>query len=993
MKRVIAAAVVACLTVLGTARGQNYPPEEAVGRMTAADGLRVSLFAAEPAVRQPILVKCDDRGRLWVIQYLQYPNPAGLTRKKVDEWSRTEYDRMPEPPPRGPRGADRITICTDTDGDGRADAFRDFVTGLNLCTGLEFGHGGVFVIQAPYLLFYADENADDVPDGDPEVLLEGFGLEDSQSLANHLTWGPDGWLYGVNGSTTTCRIRGIEFQQGVWRYHPVSRRFELFCEGGGNPYGLTFDAGGNLVYSSNGGLCHHAVQGGYFEKNFGKHGPLHNPHAYGWFGSVRHTGLTGRPNTGGIFYLAESFPERYRGAFMCGDFLGHTCSWWTVAREASTLALKLGGFLLEAHDASFGPTDLCLGPQGEVYVADFFDRRTAHPDPDADWDVETGRVYRIDARDPRGREENDAATRRLAGIDGGFDIRTLPTPALVALLRHPNHWFRTRSRVELARRRDPAASGALLAAIRAANDPDGSLQALWALHTAGGLSADTAAELLEHPGERVREWTVRLLGDDGRELSAGIASRLVARAAVEPSVVVRAQLAATAQRLDGRDGLRVVEALSRHGEDAADPRIPDLLWWAIERHCLTSMPEALESFATADAWERPALRKSLERLLRRYAAAGTPEAAAACATLLASAPAAAGDGPLRSVARGLAERSGAGQSTLDGPLLERIRAGWSAAKAAPVWLEMALHAGIDEAFAELDRIVADPASDRESLETALGLMTRFGARTALPHVLALVDPQRPDSVQRLALAVVGRAGTPEVDDRLLQRYPSLTAERRSQVRDVLLARPASAVAMLERVEAGVIDPADFSQDQLHRLSLLGDEAVDRLVIRHWGRMQGASSGETLADIRRFNNDLRASAGDRVAGKALYAKHCGVCHTLFGEGNHVGPDLTKANRADLAVLLRNVVEPSHVIRKEYLTHVVTTADGQVFAGLLADQDGAGITLLDARNERTWIARSDIDSIQESPVSLMPTGLLHPLTPQERRDLFAYLRGDP
>ena len=264
---VIAAVALGCLAVPYTATAQGRSLEEAAGRMTLARGLEASLFAGEPMVRQPILVKCDDRGRLWTIQYLQYPNPAGLKRVKVDRWSRTVYDRVPEPPPRGPRGADRITILSDTDGDGRADTARDFVDGLNLATGLAFGHGGVYVLQVPYLLFYPDADRDDVPDGPPRVLLKGFGMEDAQSLANHLTWGPDGWLYGVNGSTTTCRIRGIEFQQGCWRYHPTADRFELFCEGGGNLYGLTFDQLGRLFYSSNGGLFLHAVQGGYFAKS------------------------------------------------------------------------------------------------------------------------------------------------------------------------------------------------------------------------------------------------------------------------------------------------------------------------------------------------------------------------------------------------------------------------------------------------------------------------------------------------------------------------------------------------------------------------------------------------------------------------------------------------------------------------------------------------------------------------------------------------------
>src|SRR3954454_12293697 len=170
------------LLALGLAalcRGQGYSPREAPRRMTVPDGFTVKLVAGEPLVRQPVGIEFDDRGRLWVVQYLQYPNPAGLKRVRVDRYSRTVYDRVPPPPPRGPRGADRITILEDRDEDGRADSARDFVDGLNLASGLAFGHGGVFVLQVPYLLFYADRDGDDKPDGDPEVLLTGFGMEDA----------------------------------------------------------------------------------------------------------------------------------------------------------------------------------------------------------------------------------------------------------------------------------------------------------------------------------------------------------------------------------------------------------------------------------------------------------------------------------------------------------------------------------------------------------------------------------------------------------------------------------------------------------------------------------------------------------------------------------------------------------------------------------------------------------------------------------------------
>src|SRR5438067_859044 len=151
----LALSALACLLL-----AQGYKPDVAASKMTVADGLAVDLVASEPLVRQPVAIDFDDRGRLWVMQYLQYPNPAGLKRVKVDRFSRTVYDRVPEPPPRGPKGADLITILEET-GEGRAPKAKDFVGDLNLATGFAFGHGGRFVLQALYLLFYPDRNRDD----------------------------------------------------------------------------------------------------------------------------------------------------------------------------------------------------------------------------------------------------------------------------------------------------------------------------------------------------------------------------------------------------------------------------------------------------------------------------------------------------------------------------------------------------------------------------------------------------------------------------------------------------------------------------------------------------------------------------------------------------------------------------------------------------------------------------------------------------------------
>src|ERR1700687_5191702 len=325
----------ACLYCVGLTFAQGYSPQDAVNRMKVADGLSVKLAACEPDLRQPVTLSFDDRGRMWVIQYLQYPTPAGLKPVKVDQYLRTVYDKVPEPPPKGPKGADKITIFEDLKGDGHYTKVRDFVTGLNLASGMALAYGGVFVVQPPFLLFYPDKNRDDVPDSDPEVLLSGFGMQDAHAFPNSLQWGPDGWLYGAQGSTVTSTIRGIEFQQGIWRLHPVTKEFELFSEGGGNTWGLDFDAHGNVIAGTNwgGAAMLHQVQGAYYVKGFGKHGPLHNPHTYGYFDHIPCPNFKGGHVTcGGIIYQGGSYPEKYHGTYIAGNLLSNVLTWYTLDR-------------------------------------------------------------------------------------------------------------------------------------------------------------------------------------------------------------------------------------------------------------------------------------------------------------------------------------------------------------------------------------------------------------------------------------------------------------------------------------------------------------------------------------------------------------------------------------------------------------------------------------------------------------------------------------
>src|SRR5262245_33310688 len=530
--------VTALSLVLGAlAARQGHPPEKAAGKMTVPYGFAVALVAAEPTVRQPVAIDFDERGRLWVMQYLQYPNPAGLKRLKVDRYSRTIYDRVPEPPPRGPRGADRLTILTlDAKRPGRPAA-KDFLKGLNLASGFAFGHGGVFVLQVPYLLFYPDRDGDGVPDDDPDVLLAGFGMEDAHSVANSLTWGPDGWLYGCQGSTVTANVRGVEFQQGVWRYHPLARRFELFCEGGGNSWGLDFDRHGNLLYSTNHGghVLLHAVQGGYYWKSFGKHGPLHNPFTYGYFDHATHANFQGgHVSVGGIVYRGDGLPPRFRDKYIAADLLGHNVYWHDITAQGSTFRTRHGGDLLRSNDTWFAPSDVTLGPDGAVYVADWHDQRTAHPDPDAEWDRSNGRVYRIASK----------ATKPYAGAD----LRELSSVKLVEMLSHRNDWIVRKARRILADRRDPEVILPLREIVRTSKNKQLALEALWALYVSGGFNVTFANELLDHVNPHLRRWAIRFIGDGGK-VNADLGKCLAGLAAREPHPVVRSQLASSAKRL------------------------------------------------------------------------------------------------------------------------------------------------------------------------------------------------------------------------------------------------------------------------------------------------------------------------------------------------------------------------------------------------------------------------------------------------------------
>jgi putative membrane-bound dehydrogenase-like protein len=963
---------------------QGYPPDKAAAKMTVPEGFRVELVASEPDVRQPVAIDFDERGRLWVMQYLQYPNPAGLKRVKVDRYSRTVYDKIPEPPPKGPKGADRLTILKpDPDRPGKFKPV-DFVSGLNIASGFAFGHGGVFILQAPYLLFYPDKDRDDVPDGDPEVLVTGFGMEDCHSVANSLTWGPDGWLYGCQGSTVTANIRGIEFQQGVWRYHPITRKFELFSEGGGNMWGLDFDRHGNLFCSTNvgGHVMLHSVQGAYYWKAFEKHGKLHNPYAYGYFDHVPHQNFKGGHVTvGGIVYRGDNFPAKFRDKYIAADLLGHAIYWHDIEPNGSTFKSKHGGELLIANDTWFAPSDVCLGPDGCVYVADWHDPRTAHPDPDAEWDKTNGRIYRIEYVGARSASK-------------GFpDLAKLKSDELIKLLSHPNDWYARTARRILADRRDPEVIFPLRTLVMESKDENLQLQAFWALYVSGGFNETFAQAVLEHSNSGVRQWNVRFIGDeklDSREFRQWLASMAI----WERDLNVLSQLACTSRRLGPEAGLTVGQIVAHNGDVVADLHLPLLLWWAIESIAAVDSDLVAWNITTHEGWSRTTCETIAPRLIRKHASLTSDWAWKLIRYVIATCP----DERdrvrlLNSVEQGMSEGRFEKSWQLPEKVRDYFRELWIKAPEEAAILCVLCRAGEADAERAAVKLMRNRKAATEKRLRLVAAIVHLEKSEFVDDLLALIDPNEPESIQRVALGGIQRFALRRVGIELLDTYAKMPSATKGHIRSALLSRQSWAALTLQRIDEGKFPAKDFTIDELRAVALHNDPKLDALVRKHWGNIAPATPGEKLAEVRRFNNDLRAGSGDPIKGKVHFTKHCAACHQLFNEGTKLGPDLTAANRQDRDYLLVSIVDPNAIIRKEYLSYNIDTQDGRRLSGMVVEQSPEKIVISDPKNQRTEIARNQIEAIRESPLSLMPENIIKELKPQELRDLFAYLQSKP
>jgi len=960
--------------------------EEAAAGIVLPPGFRAEVFAAEPDVRQPIAMTTDARGRLWVAENYTYA-------ERPLRWES--------------RLRDRIVIFEDRNGDGRAEAGKVFWDEGRQLTSVEVGFGGVWALCPPQLLFIPDRNGDDVPDGPPEVVLDGFaeGAAIGHNIANGLKWGPDGWLYGRQGILNTSAVgvpgaapaQRVSFNCALWRYHPTRRVVEVVSHGGTNPWGLDWDQHGQMFYTNTViGHLWHVIPGAYYRRMFGTH---LNPHVYEvieqaadhyhWnvgaekWSDVKKGPLSaltdqkggGHVHVGCLIYQGGTWPARYHNALLTCNLQGRRVNVDTLHREGAGYTGRHAPDLLRVPDLWFRGTELIAGPDGNVYIADWSDAGECHDNDGVH--RSSGRIYKI-------------SYGSAAAGSPATDLSAHSSLELAALVSHANDWHPRAARRLLQER---AAAGEDLREVRARLErilfSDAAvvirLRALWCWSAAGGGAPDALLRLLEDPSEHVRVWALRLLTERAGGPDSGLAGRLAELAATDASGLVRAFLAAALQRLPPQQRWPLARALAARAEDHGDRQQPLMIWYGVESAVLGAPEQAIEL----------ALRSRLP-LVRRHVArrlTGEIERQPEAVNRLVAALA-------------------ANEATLDlrtdifTGMVAALR-GWSRAARPAGWEEMvrvlereqvppelralerelSLVFGSGRAQAELLAMVRNVAEAPEARRNALESL----ARNPRPEFLPLfMESAKERDLFRPAVRALARYDDPAIPALLLDHYERAGVTGQPDIINTLVARPAFARVLLQRVADGRMPRHALSPYHARQIRSFGDANLTQTLGEVWGALRDTPAAKH-AELARWRQRLTPAvlaAGDLAAGRRIQAERCGSCHKLHGEGGDLGPDLTGSDRHNLEYLLENILDPGAVVPADYRMAVVKLADGRVLTGTLDEQNDR-LVILQTPAERLQVDRDKVLAIEHLPLSLMPEGLLQSLSEDEVRDLFAYL----
>lgn len=946
---------------------------QAAAAMKVPEGFRVAVAATEPEVMQPIAMALDDRGRVWIAEAYEYP-----IRAKEE------------------KGRDRILIFEDTDGDGTLESRKVFTEGLNLVSGLEVGFGGVWVGAAPYLMFIPDQDHDDKPDSEPQILLDGWGYQDTHETLNAFIWGPDGWLYGCHGVFTHSRVGkpGCKDEErqplnaGVWRYHPTKHVFEVFAHGTSNPWGVDFNDYGDAFITA----CviphlYHMIDGGRYIRQAGNH---FNPHTYKdidtiadhlhYLGATPHSGNSksdaaggGHAHAGAMIYLGGRWPEKYRNQIFFNNIHGQRLNVDALKPNGSGyVGTHEPDFLLTGDQAS-QILNLRYGPDGNAWMIDWYDMQACHRTDVDIHDRSNGRIYKI----------------IYGESESGTDLTKQSDEELAELVLHPNDWFVRHSRRLLQER---FAAGKLAPAARVRLEQIATseeadtriLRAAWALHVTGGVSDTLTQTLLGHKSPYVRNWAIRLKMEN-QESSKDVAwiNTLSKLAAADDSAVVRQAIASATMRLPVESRWTILDGLCSHAVDANDHNLPLLYWYAAEPLADVDPTRAL-AFGLSAGEKLPLLR---EYMLKRIGSSSAEQA-------------------LEVLVAGLGK---ANEPALHRTFLVAIR---SALKGQRKVTAPAAWAGIYGKLAQ--------SKDSEVVLQATALGVTFGDATAMGVMRsAVMDPKQSINERRVALESLIEAKDPQLVDTLLQlaanspladvairglatydspktasvlleSYAKLSPELKRTALATLCARSNSGIELLKAIEAKQVPNTDLTADLVRQLQYLKNETIDKSLGKVWGTVRESPEEKLkmIAEYKALVASTTQPKPDLPLGRAIFAQTCGKCHMLYGVGNQIGPDLTGSNRSDLDYLLSNIIDPSSVMAKEYQPTIILTDDGRVITGLVKAEDDKTITL-QATDELIVLPKDEIEERQISDKSMMPDDQLKQFNEHQIRSLIAYL----
>jgi putative membrane-bound dehydrogenase-like protein len=969
----------------GTDAAPGHRAAELLKAMHVPPGFRVELLAAEPDLVQPIAFCFDTRGRLWVVEGVSYPQ------------RRREED-----------AADRVLIFEDTDGDGRYETRKVFLDRQNLVSGLAVGFGGVFLGAAPHLLFVPDRDGDDVPDGPAEVLLDGWGLQDTHETLNSFLWGPDGWLYGNQGVFVHSKVgrpgapdaERLELRAGIWRLHPVTRTFEIFAHGGSNPWGLDYDAQGRFLMTH----CRSAwgrgpttlvVRGGHYWNQSNQH---HAPFIYGGpsgftarqdppfqnfllsaarydhgEGGAGVPGMNeiygGHSHVGTLVYQGDQWPVGYRGQLLTHNLHGRQINRQTLHPRGSGLrAVHAGTDPLFVSDPTFMGVTLLSAPDGSVVFSDWSDTQHCHHSQVEKWDRGNGALYRmVWAPTWRPRVEN---------------LSVRDDAALLDLLDHPNGWHQRSARQLLQER---AAAGALRSETRAAlaARAGASLSHLWVAAAAGVFPG--AADFRPYfaaTDPATRAWAITLATQISAAETETLAADLAHRAREEPHPAVRLAVASALPRLSAEAAWAVAGALGARPEDAEDDLLPGLIWTGLAPHTRGAEARALD---LALAVRLPLLRDSLIWYAAREAAGRD-----ALAARLAAAPTAEAARWVELLAL-----------ALEGRGRHAPPAGWPEARAA---LVARAPAGIDGPLERVDLLFGDAPAFARLRARVVNRQAGDKAREAAFKVLAeQADPASAETFMALlddpafrvrAAPLVGRLGDAEAAAALVARLGEAKGEWQAALANALSSRPVMARALLDAVAEGRLPRTALTALQARQIVNLKDDALRARLESVWGRVR-SSEGETRAAAERLTRRYQSAPAASLKvkeGRAVYDRVCAVCHALDGQGGNLGPDLGGTWRNGLPYFIESIVDPNAVVGEAFQMNVFTLKDGTVVSGM-ASPTVDGFSVQGPAGPPVAVRTEDVAGREVLEQSMMPPGLLESLPGEEALHLLKFLTTAP